>query len=769
MRTFLCGLLVLLCACIPAYGQAISSSGTIATNQIGIFVDQKHLKGAVIGTGLSYDGTTLTGGIGTNLSIVGVNGTAVNGPNLTNNTTMVWSNTSTNVQGFPTNIADAQIVAGAAIAKSKISSTGTWNTNEIGVGPAETYNFLRGNGINTAVWTNQLTGTQIVDNLWGNNLTFTNSVKSGNSITATSAFLLGTDNLYALIAGANITFTTNSTRVTIASTGGSGSSVYIGSSSISSPSFSQGQFYTLATTNVIYSQAEAQLGTIGNGATASIGNPLTNNYHLTASGATFNINLTNNPPQSGQLWTITGTNTSGGTQIITIQSNGSTYNLTFPWGVGSTITNNSGADFTIQVAESGGSYHYGYTIGDAYSPAGTGSGSSVYDNGTLVTNPNIKDSSGIVSTINASTNIQFQLASGFSGTNGTLVGTSLTGPTTNNGQVVYPAAAVSTNLDWSSTAKPIQGFISATNFTNAFQNTPPPAGSSAYYSVSNSSASTIQVFFAQNNAATNNFSIHDKTNITSHTIAAASIANFNWTYDGNKYYVTIDEVQGTGGTVTSVAMTVPTDFQVTGTPITTSGTLALTLTNSIGTNAVMKTRSGLVRSIDVPMGAWFSNNIASPGTPLQFTNAADSWGFADAVTNTIRLRMAFPTEWNAGVVRAQFVMSGILTNNTTSTNVVYGIKAASIPTLTAEDAAPTFGTQITFTNHIHRQAFTSTVCTTGDITVGNTPAANKNILWELTRLTSDATDVNTNTVYVLDAQFFYTESTNEAVMPTTTQ
>jgi hypothetical protein len=52
--------------------------------------------------------------------------------------------------------------------------------------------------------------------------------------------------------------------------------------------------------------------------------------------------------------------------------------------------------------------------------------------------------------------------------------------------------------------------------------------------------------------------------------------------------------------------------------------------------------------------------------------------------------------------------------------------------------------------------------------VGNTPAANKNVVLELTRLTSDATDVNTNTISLLDVQLFYSETTTESAMPAST-
>lgn len=69
-----------------------------------------------------------TGGAGSSF----VNGVAVSDANITNTTTLIWGiGDSTNVFGYPTNLANAQISASAAIAKSKISTSGTWTAAEI--------------------------------------------------------------------------------------------------------------------------------------------------------------------------------------------------------------------------------------------------------------------------------------------------------------------------------------------------------------------------------------------------------------------------------------------------------------------------------------------------------------------------------------------------------------------------------------------------------------------------------------------------------------
>jgi len=79
---------------------------------------------------------------------------------------------------------------------------------------------------------------------------------------------------------------------------------------------------------------------------------------------------------------------------------------------------------------------------------------------------------------------------------------------------------------------------------------------------------------------------------TSITLNAGSAAAPTSAYiesDGSNYFATVDE--GTVGTVTSVAQTVPTGFAIGGSPITNSGTLAIT-TTGLSTNVLQKAVSG---------------------------------------------------------------------------------------------------------------------------------------------------------------------------------
>lgn len=189
-----------------------------------------------------------------------------------------------------------------------------------------------------------------------------------------------------------------------------------------------------------------------------------------------------------------------------------------------------------------------------------------------------------------------------------------------------------------------------------------------------------------------------------------------------------------------------------------------------GAGNIMRTRVGVVRSMAIPMGAWFTNGIS--GSLAIQTNltggSGDTWSFADAVTNTARVLIPLPVTWDAGVVKFQFEM-GSTGNNTTSTNAVYSLRGGSITSNAGDVATPTWGTAITFTNHISAVSNRLVMCVTGDLTIGNTPAINKQVLFELTRATANAVDVNTNNVQVAGSQLFYTETATEPSMPTTTQ
>lgn len=192
---------------------------------------------------------------------------------------------------------------------------------------------------------------------------------------------------------------------------------------------------------------------------------------------------------------------------------------------------------------------------------------------------------------------------------------------------------------------------------------------------------------------------------------------------------------------------------------------------SVATTAYVQSEmaANVVRSMAIPMGAWFTNGIS--GSLAIQTNltggSGDTWSFADGVTNSVRILVPMPVTWDAGTVKFSFDM-GSTGNNTSSTNTVYSLRAASITSNAGDVATPTWGTSITFTNHISAVSNRLVTCITGPLTIGNTPAINKQVLFELTRMNADATDVNTNNIQVAGSQLFYSTIT-DPVMPTTTQ
>lgn len=216
------------------------------------------------------------------------------------------------------------------------------------------------------------------------------------------------------------------------------------------------------------------------------------------------------------------------------------------------------------------------------------------------------------------------------------------------------------------------------------------------------------------------------------------------------------------GTTTNLALTASAG-------VVTDANKALASVAYTGSGNLMRTRVGVVRSMAVPMGAWFTNGMTGSLAALtNLTGSGDTYGFDDAVTNTVRLRLPMPVTWDVGTVKFQFEMAST-GNNTSSTNVVYQLKAGTSLSNAGAEQTVTFGTAITFTNHVSAVSNRMVICTTGPLTIGNTPAVNAPVIFELTRLTSDAVDVNTNRIHVLGSQLFYTETATEPAMPTTTQ
>lgn len=166
----------------------------------------------------------------------------------------------------------------------------------------------------------------------------------------------------------------------------------------------------------------------------------------------------------------------------------------------------------------------------------------------------------------------------------------------------------------------------------------------------------------------------------------------------------------------------------------------------------------VVSSITLPMGSWFTNNLTSPASGLAPTNSG-GWSFSNTATNSIRFLGLMPGNWDAGTVQFELWGSSTGSNSVAgagATNIVWKVRGAAIG---AGDSFTnvTFGTAIFVTNHIGSPnvGYTPRPDTTAAITVGNSPTANKTILWEISREGGRPGDTATNGVYLADCRVWY--------------
>jgi hypothetical protein len=179
-----------------------------------------------------------------------------------------------------------------------------------------------------------------------------------------------------------------------------------------------------------------------------------------------------------------------------------------------------------------------------------------------------------------------------------------------------------------------------------------------------------------------------------------------------------------------------------------------------------------VTSLTTPMGAWFVNNVGDGASitnavALSFTNAADAWGFTDAQTNAIRLRLAMPYDWDCQPVKWLLRVSCTAANTQPNTNVVFAVRGSLIGMGDREDS-PTFSSLQWVTNGLSPTAYIQTVSITKFITPGGTLQPTNSILWEIQRLGGATGDTATvATVALVEAQLIYSR-TNRTDFPTST-
>jgi len=195
-----------------------------------------------------------------------------------------------------------------------------------------------------------------------------------------------------------------------------------------------------------------------------------------------------------------------------------------------------------------------------------------------------------------------------------------------------------------------------------------------------------------------------------------------------------------------------------------TATAGTTITNN---NAVNLTNLLSVRSVDIPMGAWFTNGLETVGvnfTPanlLSVTNTGDGIVMSHtngsaAITNIVRTRFSLPWDWDGGTVKVGIQSVVGASNSVLATNLVFAIRAVAI---SGGDNLTnlTFGALTRVTNNVGTNAWVvGQEGITTALTIGNTPTTSKGILWEIQRHGGDAGDTETNTpAFIAQVRVYY--------------
>lgn len=165
-------------------------------------------------------------------------------------------------------------------------------------------------------------------------------------------------------------------------------------------------------------------------------------------------------------------------------------------------------------------------------------------------------------------------------------------------------------------------------------------------------------------------------------------------------------------------------------------------------------------SITIPMGAWFTNNVAdgaslSAASALSITNTGDGFAFADTVTNVINTRFALPWDYDLGVVQMSLMTVCTQTNHASATNAVFAVRATAMGDQ-KDVTNPTWGTLVLMSNQVAEAAYIQKASVSDVITIGGGPLAGRSVLWQIQRLGSHSSDVETNSgLSIVEVRVFY--------------
>ncbi len=173
------------------------------------------------------------------------------------------------------------------------------------------------------------------------------------------------------------------------------------------------------------------------------------------------------------------------------------------------------------------------------------------------------------------------------------------------------------------------------------------------------------------------------------------------------------------------------------------------------------TNLAIVSTIDIPVGAWSTNNCGNgadvtPASMVTLTNSGDTAVFtvSSTTTNELRTRFSLPVDWDGGTVQIHtfWACSGTNSASASKTNFVVSYAAAAVGPGDRLDNL-TFGTPVAWTNNCNPFPYEQgTEGVTSALTVGNSPTARKGIVWRIQVLGNASGSTETNSSLYL-AQF----------------